>query len=591
MEENTNTLRENVEEFYKQSKFEEIIALLTDEVLKKQKDAELYAWRARANYRLGYDVALTMFFAEKAIATDPTYFMGYFARALVWADKKENDKAIADYTLAIELNPDFADAYYNRGDAWQNKKENDKAIADYDRAIVNYNKAIEIDPDFADVYYNRGNTWYNKKEYDRAIADYTKVIEINLNSEIALYNRGLAWVAKKEYDKAIADYTKVIMLNSDYAYVYYNDRGIAWKRKNKYNKAIADYTKAIEIYPNFENAYYNRGLAKKESNIDLEGSKQDFEKYLELTIDKNEIWTKYAKYYIEELNEKIKDPELWSIRQLVKDIKDKLLIEEECVHYTSLSVLKKLILEKSKFRISEGNFMNDPSEGKEFFNFLKYKPYTSRKDGSSAETFSPKPFIGSFVSKDKYDDLNMWRFYGKEEGVEAKGCAITLRTQEFIEDIEKSLLNEKKEARQDNESDINFYRVVYLENGSIISSDKSEELSKLMRKLKKEVNSYKEKDKTSLEKYLNSIAFLFKSDAYKNENEVRLVVKGIEFKKKYNMDVTPPRVYIELESMKKMVSQITLGPKVDKVIEWVSALQYSYEENAPTIIISHLPYK
>ena len=113
----------------------------------------------------------------------------------------------------------------------------------------------------------------------------------------------------------------------------------------------------------------------------------------------------------------------------------------------------------------------------------------------------------------------------------------------------------------------------------------------LMTKLKEKVKSYKIEDKTSLEKHLNSIAFLFKSNAYKNENEVRLVVKGVEFEKKYSMNVSPPRVYIELESIKKRVKQITLGPKVDKVNEWVSAFHYSYEVNAPEIIISHLPYK
>jgi len=84
---------------------------------------------------------------------------------------------------------------------------------------------------------------------------------------------------------------------------------------------------------------------------------------------------------------------------------------------------------------------------------------------------------------------------------------------------------------------------------------------------------------------------LFKSDCYKNENEVRLIVNGIGFEKKLDMDVTPPKVFIELESIKKIVKQITLGPKVDKVNEWASALHHKYEENAPAIIISNLPYK
>ena len=248
--------------------------------------------------------------------------------------------------------------------------------------------------------------------------------------------------------------------------------------------------------------------------------------------------------------------------------------------------------------------MNDPSEGEVFFNFLEDKLDTSRKDGSSDETFSPKPFIGSFVTEDKHDDLNMWRFYGKEAGIEAKGCAITLRTQGFIEDIKDFLANEKKEARLDNESDIHFYRVVYVVNNKStkfyipkLNPKKGKELKDLMAELKEKVKTYKAKDKTSLEVCLNDIAFLFKCDAYKNENEVRLVVKGIEFPKKYceenkeDKSVNPPRVYIELESIKKRVSQITLGPKVDKVNEWASAFHYSYDEDAPKIMISHLPYK
>jgi hypothetical protein len=260
-----------------------------------------------------------------------------------------------------------------------------------------------------------------------------------------------------------------------------------------------------------------------------------------------------------------------------------------------LSTLKSLILDNSKFRISEGNFINDPSEGKEFFDFLEYKLYASHKDSSLLEIFSPKPFIGSFVTKDKHNDLNMWRFYGKEGGVEAKGCAITLYAQKFIEEINNSLPKGVEDYVK-YESDINFYRVAYLDTGTtnfnIPSSDKSEELNKLMEELKEKVNSYKEDDnKTSLEKYLNSIAFLFKSDAYKNENEVRLVVKGLEFTKEYNKELTPPKVYIELEPIKKIVEQITLGPKVDKVNEWASAFHYSYDIDAPKIIISHIPYR
>lgn len=72
---------------------------------------------------------------------------------------------------------------------------------------------------------------------------------------------------------------------------------------------------------------------------------------------------------------------------------------------------------------------------------------------------------------------------------------------------------------------------------------------------------------------------------------MRIVVKGVEFEKKYDVDTTPPRVYIELESIRNIVKRITLGPKVDKANEWASAFHYIYENNAPEIVISHIPYK
>jgi len=199
----------------------------------------------------------------------------------------------------------------------------------------------------------------------------------------------------------------------------------------------------------------------------------------------------------------------------------------------------------------------------------------------------------------------MWRFYGKEKGEEAKGCTITLNRQKFIDDIKDSLSDEtNKEARMDDESDINFYCVAYVVHNRkiefyISDSDKnSMKLTELMEDLKTKVEPYttkescKEDNRTFLEKYLNSIAFLFKNDAYKNEEEVRLVMNGIEFPKKYNMGVSSLRVYIELVSIKDIVSKIILGPRVDKISEWKAAFHYRYEKKkAPEIKKSQVPYK
>lgn len=426
----------------------------------------------------------------------------------------------------------------------------------------------------AELYVRRGTAWYEKKTYDKAINDYNKAIEINPNSAVAFYNRGLLRAIKKEYPKAREDFDKAIEICPDDA-AYYVSRGSILRFLKEYHLAIGDYSKAINLDHNYQSAYYNRGLAKKESNVDLKGAKQDLERYLKLAAaNKDDPWSKYAIYYIASICERTKDKKLSEIIDVIDRIKDILRIIEDCVtHYTSLSVVKSLIGDlDNKFRISEGNFMNDPTEGQAFFGFLEYKSSPCQGGSSSSESFSAKPFIGSFVAKDKQDDLNMWRFYGKEDGAEAKGCAITLGTQEFIDDINEAL-SKREENYPWNDSDINFYKVVYLETkagnfyipGS--STNDEEELKGLMTDLKKKVMAYTGKNKAPFEAHLNRIAFLFKSDAYKNENEVRMVVKGVGFTKEYNRTVIPPRVYIELESIKTVTKQITLGPKVDKVNE------------------------
>ena len=54
----------------------------------------------------------------------------YYNRGLAHSRNGELDKAIQDYTKAIELNPDHAEAYYNRGGAFLRLGEPEKAKSD-----------------------------------------------------------------------------------------------------------------------------------------------------------------------------------------------------------------------------------------------------------------------------------------------------------------------------------------------------------------------------------------------------------------------------------------------------------------------------
>jgi tetratricopeptide (TPR) repeat protein len=101
-----------------------------------------------------------------------------------YAEKKEYDKAILEFTEAIRLDPKNAEAYHERGRAYVNIKEYDKAISDF-------TEAIRIEPD-AGSYVARGGAYEHKKDYATAVSDYEKALELDAEDDDALDS--LAWV-------------------------------------------------------------------------------------------------------------------------------------------------------------------------------------------------------------------------------------------------------------------------------------------------------------------------------------------------------------------------------------------------------------
>jgi tetratricopeptide (TPR) repeat protein len=188
-------------------------------------------------------------------------------------DKGKGDDSIAACSRLIEQNPKFAAAYNNRGLAYQNKR-------DYDRAIADYNEAIRLDAQNTVAYNNRGNTHLDKGENDRAIADYDEAIRFNPKYAIAYNGRGNAYKEKGNYDRAIADYNEASRLDPKYPLAY-NGRATAYWLKGDYDRAIAEYSEAIRLDPKFAVAYGNRGSAYEKKG-DYPRAVADYDESLKL---------------------------------------------------------------------------------------------------------------------------------------------------------------------------------------------------------------------------------------------------------------------------------------------------------------------
>ena len=129
----------------------------------------------------------------------------------------------------------------NRGAAYERKGDIDKAIADF-------TKAVEVNPKSARAYDFRGALYSKRNERDLAIADFEKAIAINPKYVNAYNNRGIVYGRKGEIEKAIADYTTAMEIDPKYTWAY-NNRGLAYGRKGEIDKALADFDKAIELDP------------------------------------------------------------------------------------------------------------------------------------------------------------------------------------------------------------------------------------------------------------------------------------------------------------------------------------------------------
>ena len=82
-----------------------------------------------------YEIALQYF--NKALSIEPSLVGVIYKRGNLYSVLHFSDKAIADYTLAIEFEPYYYEAYINRGIVYLEHKQD--ALA----AIVDFTKAIE----------------------------------------------------------------------------------------------------------------------------------------------------------------------------------------------------------------------------------------------------------------------------------------------------------------------------------------------------------------------------------------------------------------------------------------------------------------
>ena len=105
-----------------------------------------------------------------------------YERGMIYLYFKNNfEKAIEDFTKAINLNQREPNYYINRGWAYQKQ-------GSYKKAYEDYNKAIELDPGRVEAYYNKANLEFFENKFEDSKKDFDKVKALNNDIYIALFD-------------------------------------------------------------------------------------------------------------------------------------------------------------------------------------------------------------------------------------------------------------------------------------------------------------------------------------------------------------------------------------------------------------------
>ena len=301
-------------------------------------------------------------------------------------------------------------------------------------------------------------------------------------------------------------------------------------------------------------------------------------------------------------------------------------------HYTSPHVCHKLFgiggnETASPMRIGSSTYMNDPSEGRGLLDLLSQQDLEleNKADGASHNAF-----FTCFSSR--VNDLNQFRLYGKEDGVEASGCCLVFnKNGDWLKEADVSVpfrsLSQKSGQDSDGLPEVGFsgdeyeklplYQVAYIaykdeyiaekKCGIWFPSQKEPKfgirlkpvgnedwhqfrLEKLKKALEELIEFFKDKSAVSDDdkEALEYIRYLFKDFAFRDEEEFRLlVIKPID-SEEIEYCGTTQSVYIPYADIRNRADEVILGTNYEKTGNQRKAevFRYQMKQKCPDVKVS-----
>ena len=302
-------------------------------------------------------------------------------------------------------------------------------------------------------------------------------------------------------------------------------------------------------------------------------------------------------------------------------------------HYTSSTVCNKLfgVVHEddsspmtSPMRIGSSTYMNDPSEGKGLLELLSLQDLELE---NKADCSPHNAFFACFSSR--VNDLNQFRLYGKEDGVEASGCCLVFnKNRDWLKEPDISapfrsfLKNLDENSAEFKETDISnveyeklpLYQVAYIAyKDEYIAEEKCERwldnsfgiclkpigenkvwhnfrLDQLKEALQELVGFFKEKDHVNdkNKNALEYIRYLFKDFAFRDEEEFRVLKMAEIGSEEIEYCKTTKSIYLPYADISYMVDEVILGTNYEKThIRYkAEVFQHQMKQKCPYVKVS-----
>ena len=208
----------------------------------------------------------------------------YYKRGEIKSILEDNESALKDYKLSLELEPDNEDCK----NAIEYIEYNMESDAKNIEQIKILSGKIDNNIDLVDSYYQRAELYYRISKYNEAISDFTKLIELSNSKELA-------------------NIQKYALMKIPHCYHYMEN----------YHDEVSAYKTAVQYFPNDIDVYEQLAYAQKEYLADIGGAIITYKDALKNCLNIKDLHYELAQLYF-----KLKDYEQ-SEKFLLKDIEIK----------------------------------------------------------------------------------------------------------------------------------------------------------------------------------------------------------------------------------------------------------------------------